>query len=219
MSLRLSRQTFIPVGAFAVLAGVIATFMLARLPSPAEPQSSLVRPKLATTAPARKPAAKKAAPAPAAKPKAKAKAKAPAALRPKAPVRTPAKPKPVTPAVVPAAPVRKPDPKPVVEDGLPLVLKAALAKDRVVVVALYDPAAGLDEMALAEARDGARAAGVGFLAINVFNEKVSRRLVEELGALESPSVLVFQRPEKLFARIDGFVDRDSVAQAAANARR
>lgn len=217
MSLRLSRQTFLPVAVLAVLAGVVATLMLARLPSAADaPQSSLVRPKLANTAPVRKPATKKAAPAPAAKPKVKA-----AKPKPKAPAkpaaRTPARPKPA--AVAAPAPVRKPEAKPVVEDGLPRVLKTALAQNRVVVVALYDPAAGLDEMALAEARDGARAAGVGFLAIDVFNERVSRRLVEELGALESPAVLVFERPEKLFARIDGFVDRDSVAQAATNALR
>jgi hypothetical protein len=30
-------------------------------------------------------------------------------------------------------------------------------------------------------------------------------------------VLVFQRPSNLFIRFNGFVDRDTVAQAAANA--
>ena len=35
--------------------------------------------------------------------------------------------------------------------------------------------------------------------------------------LDGPAVLVFQRPRTLFVRLNGFADRDTVAQAAANA--
>jgi hypothetical protein len=73
-------------------------------------------------------------------------------------------------------------------------------------------------MALAEAREGARAAGAGFVAINVFAEAKSRPLLEILGALET-GILVYRRPDALFARMSGFADSETVAQAAANARR
>ena len=139
---------------------------------------------------------------------------------PVAPVKKPvktraAKPKPVPVAPAPVTPAAAQP----VDDGLPKVLSAALSDHRVVVVGLYDPEAAVDEMALAEARAGAAAAGVGFVALNVFAERQSRPLLEQLGALENPSVLVYRRPNTLFARIGGFADRETVAQAADNARR
>ena len=104
-------------------------------------------------------------------------------------------------------------------NGLPRVLSTALAGNRVVVVGLHDPDSALDQMALAEARAGARAAGAGFVAINVFAEAQSRPLLELLGALENPGILVYRKPDVLFARMSGFADSETVAQAAANARR
>ncbi|HVD26406.1 MAG TPA: hypothetical protein VNB86_10475 [Gaiellaceae bacterium] len=224
MSLRLSTRAFAPVIALAILGGIVATFMVYRtlprgaqadLPTAAElakhPQTPM-KPK----AKAKKPVAK-------AKKPVVAKTTAPA--RPKAKVKAPARPKaPVKPkvAAVPAAPVRKPveAPKgdPVDAHGLPLVLSRALAKNPITVVALYDPSAELDELALAEARAGAADAEAGFLAINVFNEPQVRPLAQLLGVLNSPSLLVYKRPNTLFVRIDGFSDRQTVAQAAANAR-
>jgi hypothetical protein len=216
MSLRLPTRTLVPVLVLAVLGGVVATFMVTRLPSPAEQETpSLVRPKLAKPAPVKKPVpakGRKAKPTAAATAKAKVKTKAPV----RKPVKTrAAKPKPVPLAPAPVAPAAAQP----VDDGLPKVLSAALRDNRVVVVGLYDPEAAVDEMALAEARAGAAAAGVGFVAINVFAEGQSRPLLEQLGALENPSVLVYRRPNTLFARIGGFADRETVAQAAANARR
>jgi hypothetical protein len=203
MSLRLPTRTLAPILVLAVLGGIVATFMVARPPSSAGDETpSLVRPKLAKPAPVRKPAtAKVKAPA-----KVKVPARTPAA---KAPVKAPAaKPKPVAPA----SPVAD-------EKGLPRVLKAALADNRVVVVGLHDPDSALDRMALAEARAGAKAAGVGFVAINVLAESQSRPLLELLGALENPGILVYRKPDVLFARMSGFADSETVAQAAANARR
>ena len=43
--------------------------------------------------------------------------------------------------------------------------------------------------------------------------------LELLGALENPGILVYRRPDVLFARMSGFADSETVAQAAANARR
>jgi hypothetical protein len=194
MSLRLPTRTLVPVLVLAVLGGIVATFMVARPPSSTvDDTPSLVRPKLAKPAPLKKPA-----PAKAKEPVAKAK-----------PARVPlAKPKPAQPAA------------PAVDaNGLPRVLSTALAGNRVVVVGLHDPDSALDRMALAEARAGARAAGAGFVAINVFAEAQSRPLLKLLGALENPGILVYRRPDVLFARMSGFADSETVAQAAANARR
>ena len=194
MSLRLPTRTLAPVLVLAVLGGVVATFMVARPPSSAvDDTPSLVRPKLAKPAPVKKPAP--------------AKAKAPVTKAKPAPVPL-VKPKPAQPAA------------PAVDaNGLPRVLSTALAGNRVVVVGLHDPDSALDRMALAEARAGARAAGAGFVAINVLAEAQSRPLLELLGALENPGILVYRRPDVLFARMSGFADSETVAQAAANARR
>ena len=194
MSLRLPTRTLAPVLVLAVLGGIVATFMVARPPSSAvDDTPSLVRPKLAKPAPVKKPAP--------------AKMKPPLAKAKPAPVPL-AKPKPADPAA------------PAVDaNGLPRVLSTALAGNRVVVVGLHDPDSALDQMALAEARAGARAAGAGFVAINVFVEGQSRPLLELLGALENPGILVYRKPDVLFARMSGFADSETVAQAAANARR
>ena len=192
MSLRLPTRTLAPVLVLAVLGGIVATFMVARPPSSAGDETpSLVRPKLAQPAQVKKPA--------------KAKTTAPVA-----------KPK---PAPAPLAKPAKPAAPAVDANGLPRVLSTALAGNRVVVVGLHDPDSALDQMALAEARAGARAAGAGFVAINVFAEGQSRPLLELLGALENPGILVYRRPDVLFARMSGFADSETVAQAAANARR
>jgi hypothetical protein len=218
--MRLSPRALAPVLTLVILGGIVASFMVYRtLPSGAESSfdASAPRPKPAQ---AQKPAAKpkKAPPAnkakvtpakPKAKPKVRAAAPKPAAAL--APVRTPA------PGSVPAAP--KPKTDPVDENGLPLVLSRALARNPVTVVTLYDPSGALDKMTLAEARAGAAAANAGFLAISIRNEAQVRPLAQLLGALGSPSVLVYERPDTLFFRLEGFADRDTVAQAAANARR
>jgi hypothetical protein len=202
MMLRLPTRALAPVIALAVLGGIMATFMVYRtLPSGAE--STLPVKSLAKKAPVRKPVTK-------AKPKTKA-ATAKPAVKPK-----------TKPVVVPTAPVRKPvePPKgdPVDANGLPLVLARTLAKHRVTVVALYDPAAAIDAMALAEARAGAAEVKAGFLALSIRSEPHVRPLAQLLGVLESPSVLVYERPNTLFVRLNGFSDRETIAQAAANAR-
>ncbi|HEV2712480.1 MAG TPA: hypothetical protein VGU26_05220 [Gaiellaceae bacterium] len=213
MTLRLPTRALAPVLALAILAGIVASFMVYRtMPSGAE--SSLdAAPSLKRMPVQKPPAAKKAKPAAKAevttpaRPKAKAKAK---------PARKPV----VTPTQPPARkPVEAPKGDPVDKHGLPVVLARALHKHRVTVVALYDPKAAIDGMALAEARAGAASVNAGFLALSIRNEPQVRPLAQLLGVLESPSILVYERPNTLFVRLNGFSDRQTVAQAAANARR
>ena len=114
---------------------------------------------------------------------------------------------------------------PAVVDGMPAALAHALASHGVVVVSLYAPRSPVDAMATDEAKHGAALAGAGFVAFNVADEKIVSPLTSLLtGAqtaadrvLDGPAVLVFQRPGTLFVRFNGFADRDTVAQAAANA--
>jgi hypothetical protein len=114
----------------------------------------------------------------------------------------------------------KPKPKPVdptLNKGLPSAISSALSGRKVVVVSLYAPEVPLDEMAMAEARAGASAAGVGFVALNVLQEAQARPLTKLLGVLEDPAVLVFRRPGDVFFRLSGYADQQTVAQAARNA--
>jgi hypothetical protein len=152
----------------------------------------------------------------------------------KSPVKTPVKKAVKTPTVASkpqTAPKAKPKaaPKrhvPAVIDGMPSALALALRDHSVVVVSLYTPGSSVDTMSTDEARHGAQEAQAGFVALSVANEKVVSPLSSLLtGAatpadrvLDGPAVLVFQRPNTLFVRFNGFADRDTVAQAATNAQ-
>jgi hypothetical protein len=126
---------------------------------------------------------------------------------------------------VKAKPKAAPRKAPAVIDGMPASLALALRSHSVVVVSLYTPDASVDAMATEEARHGATLADAGFVSFNVADEKLVSPLSSLLtGAptaadrvLDGPAVLVFERPGRLFVRFNGFVDRDTVAQAAENA--
>ena len=110
----------------------------------------------------------------------------------------------------------KPAGAPPPPNQLPLAIRRALAADQVVVVALYDPNAKIDGTALGEAREGARLAGSAFVPVDVRSHRVDS-LNARYGAVQDPAVLVLRPPGSLVVRIDGFADRDTVAQAAVNA--
>jgi hypothetical protein len=102
---------------------------------------------------------------------------------------------------------------------LPKPLQWQLAQHKVVVVSLYDPRAEADAISVAEAHAGAVDANAGFLLVSVLDNKVAGVLTALLpggGLLPDPGVLVYRAPGNLALRIDGFVDRASVAQAASN---
>jgi hypothetical protein len=122
----------------------------------------------------------------------------------------------------PAAPVKaattpKKPAAPAVSSALPLPLAQALASNSTVVAVVFNPQSEVDGIAVAEARAGAALAGAGFVALSVLSRRDVGRLTEQLGLLPDPALLVFTRPTHLAARIDGFSDKETVAQAAQNA--
>jgi hypothetical protein len=167
-------------------------------PKVAAPAKHAVKPVAATSKSSAKPAARHAAaPAISAKPTSANPATKPAV-------------KPEKKAVVPA----------VATNGLPGALDLLLHGHRVVVVALWDPEIPSDRYAFLEAEAGAKAANAGFLGVNVLDEKLSAPLTALVGGgtvLPSPGVLVYKQPAMLMNRIDGFADRDAIAEAVSNA--
>lgn len=120
----------------------------------------------------------------------------------------------------------KPRPKPVVDlaavkaaraAGLPEPIAQALGRSKTVVVSLYDPYSQVDGTSFAEAKAGAGIAGVGFVGLNVLSQRDVGKLTEQLGVLPDPGVLVYIRPAALAAKLTGFSDKETVAQAARNA--
>ena len=92
-----------------------------------------------------------------------------------------------------------------------------LHQSRIVVVSVYAGTDAGDRAAVAAARRGAHAAGVGFAALNVLDEKVARQVQPYIGTASPPVLLVVKRPGKVVARFNGNVDETVVAQAATNA--
>ena len=103
-------------------------------------------------------------------------------------------------------------------NGLPALLNEALRAHRIVVVSVFDPQSQTDAISYAEARAGAGdVSQAGFLGVSVLDDSVAGPLTAALpggGLLPVPGVLIYRRPGKLIERVDGFVDRDSIAQLA-----
>jgi len=186
-------RIFALVAALAAVGGMLFVFTAGRSSS-AEPE--LAAPPVA--------AAAKPAKAPAVHKTAAAKAKAPATTKAAAP-EAPAKaaPKKVLLKVPPT--------------GFPVAVDRALARHKVVVVSLVVPGSPIDELAAGEAKAGAKLGGAGYLALNVLNERVAHALLAKLDGTKEPSVLVFKHSGDVALALEGFVDRETVAQAAANA--
>ena len=86
-------------------------------------------------------------------------------------------------------------------------------------VSLYNPEASVDATSLGEAAAGARTAKVGFLAINVLDQAQAAPFTDAFGVLQDPTLLIYARPGTLTFKVDGFADRQVVAQAALSAKR
>ena len=108
-------------------------------------------------------------------------------------------------------------PKVVLLPGLPSSVAHALRYSRVVVVSLYVGQAPGDRMWVTEARKGARAAGAGFVAVNVGSDKTAAKVASFAGPVSSPTMLVVRRPGKIVTQIPGPAENAVVAQAAHNA--
>jgi len=102
--------------------------------------------------------------------------------------------------------------------GLPVPVARALRKHSVVVVALYMPGASVDATTLAEAQAGARNTGAGFVKLDVLQQRGGVAILHKLGVVNTPTVLVVKRPAAIDSEFKGFVDRNVVAQAVADAR-
>jgi hypothetical protein len=97
-------------------------------------------------------------------------------------------------------------------------LNNQLARHRIVVVLLYAPGDDYDTIQTRETRAGALAAGAGFLALNVKKNRQVAALAAQYDVRQAPATLVFSRGPRLVYRVAGFLDRDAVAQAVANAK-
>jgi hypothetical protein len=109
--------------------------------------------------------------------------------------------------------------------GVPAPLVDALKHHSVVVLALVARKSEVDSLTLAEAKAGAAAAHAGFATVDVTNNAQVQALSALVGTnadaqnrlLDDPAVLVFQKPQTLYVRLNGYVDADTVEQAAVNA--
>jgi hypothetical protein len=163
--------------------------------------------------------------APARAKKVAAKAKAAAAAKQAA--ASPAKPKAAkAPTATPkpkatAKPAETPVYRGVASNGLPMQIMVALRSHNVVVVSLWGTGGKIDEMSRDEAGAGAAAVGAGFVPLNVIERgREAEALTLKLGVmLRAPGVLLFTSGGKLANTLDGFRDRETVAQAALNALR
>lgn len=108
----------------------------------------------------------------------------------------------------------------VATNGLPISIMRALASHDVVVVSLFGGGWKIDPMARDEAAAGARSANAGFVALDVTTAaRAAEALMLKYDAIfRAPAVLVFRGDGELAIQLDGFRDRDTVAQAATNAR-
>ena len=77
-------------------------------------------------------------------------------------------------------------------------------------------ATGTRRVAIAGNCAGAELAGTTFVQVDVTSNQVDS-LNARYGVIQDPAVLVLRPPGDLVVRIDGFADRDTVAQAATNA--
>jgi len=102
--------------------------------------------------------------------------------------------------------------------GFPLPIRHALRRNRVVVVAVYLPGGSVDAFVRRGARAGAHSARAGYVAVSALSERLVRPLVAKTGVLPDPAVLVLRRPGGVTASL-GVTDRQTVAQAVAQARR
>ena len=102
--------------------------------------------------------------------------------------------------------------------GFPLPIHRALRRNPVVVVVVYLPGASVDSVVRREARAGARTARAGYVAVSALSERLVRPLVAKTGVLPDPAVLVLRRPGVVTTTL-GVTDRQTVAQAVAQARR
>lgn len=106
----------------------------------------------------------------------------------------------------------------VAANGLPWSVAHALVKDPVVVVAVVAPGSRIDQVALSEAKAAAAETNAGFVQVNAYAQAQIAPLASKVQITSSPAILVMKRPTEVSIQIDGWADRDSIAQAVDDAR-
>jgi hypothetical protein len=106
----------------------------------------------------------------------------------------------------------------VTKSGFPAPIDRALRRRGVAVVAVYMPRAAVDAVVRTEARAAAIRSRAGYVAISALNERLVRSIVAKTGVLPAPAVLVIKRTGVVTATL-GVADRETIAQAVAQARR
>ncbi len=109
----------------------------------------------------------------------------------------------------------------IASNGLPMQIMVALRSHNVVVVSLWGSGGTIDAMSRDEAAAGAASVGAGFVSLNVLDRgRDAEALTLKLGTmLRAPTVLLFTSGGKLANTLEGFRDRETVAQSALNALR
>jgi len=109
--------------------------------------------------------------------------------------------------------------KPVVRllPNLPAPIRYALLRHRSIVVVLHGNGA-VDAGAAAEAHIGASLAHTSFVSLDVRKNRLAGPIADFSGSAVDPSVLLVRRPGVVVRRLDGYQDRQVVAQAAHDAR-
>jgi hypothetical protein len=97
-------------------------------------------------------------------------------------------------------------------------LNAGLLHKGVVVVLFYAPGDDYDTIQTRETRAGALDAKAGFLALDVTENDEVAALASQYDVRNAPATIVFVRGPKVFYRVNGYADRQAVAQAATDAR-
>jgi hypothetical protein len=97
-------------------------------------------------------------------------------------------------------------------------LSGALEENRVVVVLFFSPGSDYDALQAREARAGAAGGGAGFLAVDVSKDREVAALAAAFEIRDAPAILIVKKGFRVAVRINGFADRETIAQAAANTR-
>jgi hypothetical protein len=148
-----------------------------------------------------------------------ATANAPTLLHTTAKHRTAVKPKPVAAHPKPHKAVVRPKHHPAVAaNGYPWAVAHALVKNPVVVVAIVAPHSRIDQIALGEAKAAAAETNAGFVQVNAYAQAQIAPLASKVQITSNPAVLVMKRPTEVTIQINGWADRDSIAQAVDDAR-
>jgi hypothetical protein len=133
------------------------------------------------------------------------------------PVKHVAQTHPATQRPVAAKPVAHPASR--VDLSVPAPLRHALARSPIVVAVVYAPGDAADAEVVAQARAGAHSAGVGFVALNVRDDRIATSTAAWMHNIVEPAVVVVKRPGTIAVELDGYSDSTMVAQAVADSRR